>query len=138
MGAAPGMNAPDSHCYYSEFTSFSNINNFQIAVSRWLSSRALKWLVLSVLQIILVLSHKPPSFLCVFIPVSVLLLQIYNLFWKSLLFYVYRETFLPWQGGSAAGTSPLHQKVADSIPGQGTHLDCRFNPQSGYIRHTND
>lgn len=73
MGAAPGMNATDSHCYHLKFKHFSNINTFQIVVSHWLSSRALKWLLLPVSQIILVLNHKLPSFLNVFTPVSVLL-----------------------------------------------------------------
>lgn len=49
---------PDSHCYYSKLTSFSNINTSQTVVSLSLSSRALKWLFLPVLQMALVLSHK--------------------------------------------------------------------------------
>ena len=31
---------------------------------------------------------------------------------------------------------PIHQKVGGTIPGQGTHLGCEFNPQSGrYFSH---
>lgn len=77
MGAAPGMNATNSHCHCLIFPSFSNIETFHIVGRLWLSSRALKWLLLPVLQMTWVPSHNPPSFL--FIPLSVLLLQLYNL-----------------------------------------------------------
>ena len=29
---------------------------------------------------------------------------------------------------------PVHSKVAGSFPGQGTHLVCRFDPQSGHMQ----
>ena len=34
----------------------------------------------------------------------------------------------PGHVAQLVGTSSVHQKVAGSIPSQGTHLGCRFNP----------
>ena len=34
--------------------------------------------------------------------------------------------------------SPLHQEVGGSIPGQGTLLDCGFNPQLEHIWEATD
>ena len=33
---------------------------------------------------------------------------------------------------------PLHQKVAGLIPGQGTHLGCGLDPQSGRVQEATD
>ena len=85
--AAPGMNATDSHSYDLIFTSLSNINTFHIVGSLWLSSREMKLLLLPILQMNFTVSHNPPSFLRLFLPVSVPQLQLYNLLWKFLVFY---------------------------------------------------
>ena len=46
----------------------------------------------------------------------------------------------PWLAGSVASSSQMHhlmhQKVASSIPGQGTYLGCRFDPPSDYVLET--
>ena len=85
--AALGMNATDSHSYDLIFTSLSNINTFHIVGSLQLSSRAIKRLSLPILQMNVPVSHKPPSFLRIYLPVSVPQLHLYNLFWKFFVFY---------------------------------------------------
>lgn len=36
------------------------------------------------------------------------------------------------------GHYPVHQKVADSIPHQGTLLGCRLDPRLGHVRDVTD
>ena len=33
---------------------------------------------------------------------------------------------------------PVHQRVVNAIPGQGTYLGSRFDPQSGHVQQTTD
>ena len=39
---------------------------------------------------------------------------------------------------SSLEQQPINEKVVGSMPGQGTHLGCRFSPRSGYIQEATD
>ena len=49
----------------------------------------------------------------------------------QLLYYQNKQTrkLLPWPGGSIDWCRPRYPKAAGLIPGQGTHLGFRFNPE---------